>query len=51
MPCTCKHRSQDELHGSGKKVHNTGKTHMICTVCGSTKLKPQKKEDKKEDKK
>lgn len=38
-PCTCAHKAQDKLHGSGNRVHNSitkkGKEGMVrCTVCG-----------------
>lgn len=38
--CTCKHQSQDELHGNNKRVHNSCSTktetkEYTCTVCGT----------------
>lgn len=40
-PCSCKHESQDALHGKGqrvmnltKKMNGTKKMHR-CTVCGA----------------
>jgi len=42
--CDCRHKPQDELHGSGQRVHNrcnsksTGRfTAIRCTVCGKEK--------------
>jgi len=36
--CTCKHDSQDKIHGPQKRVHNpNGKGDYKCTVCGSIK--------------
>jgi hypothetical protein len=40
--CTCKHSSQDELHGEGNRVHTTstvGKPESRCTACGSVKMR------------
>lgn len=38
--CKCKHKQQDNLHGDGKRVHNStkrtkadGKPYQRCTVC------------------
>lgn len=36
-PCTCKHESQDALHGKGIRVKNLTKDKKHrCTVCGKT---------------
>lgn len=36
-PCTCASAFQDERYGSGQRVHNVGKEHVYCTVCGTSK--------------
>lgn len=34
LSCTCKHQSQDEIYGSGKRLHNVNKKgEAFCTVC------------------
>ena len=42
--CKCKHKAQDQLHGSQNRVHNNttvkasdGKVVVRCTVCGEEK--------------
>lgn len=37
VPCKCVHADQDQLHGSGQRVHNRGKKMQRCTVCGLEK--------------
>jgi hypothetical protein len=41
MFCSCEHKSQDEIHGSHKRVHNAvsneKKPPWRCTVCGNEK--------------
>lgn len=46
MPCKCKHKAQDELHGIGNRVWNWGTKigttgGWRCTVCGATKAGKQ----------
>lgn len=47
MKCNCKHKAQDELNGTGMRVHNFargengGKGGMRCTVCGNVKSVPE----------
>jgi len=44
LPCSCRHKSQDELHGAGNRAHTVsikqGKAR--CTVCGRDKPLPKK---------
>lgn len=38
--CNCEHKTQDELHGKGNRVHNpTAKGKLRCTVCKNEKDK------------
>ena len=43
LSCTCKHKAQDKLHGTNKRVHNpakdsSGVTRWRCTVCLNERL-------------
>lgn len=37
--CTCKHESQDQIYGPGKRLFNVkdGGKEAVCTVCGTKK--------------
>ena len=37
--CKCENSFQDEQYGKRKRVHNSGEKDLICTVCGTKKLK------------
>jgi hypothetical protein len=36
--CTCAHAGQDQLHGSGLRVHNQTKKGNRCTVCSNESI-------------
>ena len=53
-PCSCAHKTQDEFHGQGCRVHTVGggkgrdnTRSLRCTVCSDEK-KIQLKKEKKE---
>jgi hypothetical protein len=45
LPCTCVHPQQDQIHGTGNRVHNYALKHnngtggYRCTVCKNLKSK------------
>jgi hypothetical protein len=52
LSCTCKNEQQDNIHGSGRRVHNkTAKDDVYrCTVCSSTRSKSGYVDPKKKGK-
>ena len=34
LECVCEHEYQDKKYGRKMRVHNAGKEHFKCTVCG-----------------
>ena len=45
LPCSCKHKDQDDMHGKGMRLMNrckpktTNPSHYRCTVCGKEQTK------------